>query len=66
METVILRKVIKSGTALCVVIPVNILRSLNIKRGDELVFRVYENDTIVMRKIKPEEFAVLKPDQIDY
>lgn len=57
-------KVIKNGTSLAVVIPVNILRALKIERGDQLVFAIAEGDIICMRKISDMEKLKIKPNSI--
>ena len=59
-------KVIKNGTSLAVVIPVNILRELKIDRGDTIAFAIAEGDIIMMRKISEAEKFNLKPKQIKY
>lgn len=64
MENLIITKVIKTGTSLCVVIPVKILRALKIERGDQVAFGVYADDVICMRKIQPEDILKMKPKEI--
>ncbi len=64
IETLVLRKITKVGTSLGVVLPAEILRGLNLFRGDHLIFRVLENDVIAIRKITNEEMKILKPDVI--
>ena len=64
IETVVLRKITKVGDSSGVVLPAEIMRALNLFRGDHLVFRVLENDVIAMRKITDAEMKILKPDVI--
>lgn len=59
-------KVIKNGTSLAIVIPVNILRELKINRGDTLAFAVAEGDIIMLRKVTDIEKLQLKPKPIIY
>jgi antitoxin component of MazEF toxin-antitoxin module len=60
MEYIRTTKIIKTGTSLCVVIPKNILTALKFQRGDQVAFYVYDNETIVMRKIKEVDLLNLK------
>ena len=62
MEILKIRKIQTVGTSLCVVLPADILRALKWERGDTLIFKVAQNDVVVLRKMKPEEFDLFKPD----
>ena len=55
-------KVTRVGTSLAIVIPVEILRALKIQRGDQLVFGVYDDDTLIIKKIPDRELRNFKPD----
>lgn len=66
MEMLKTTKVIKTGTSLCVVIPKNILLALKIERGDQVVFGVDSNNTILIRKISQSDLIKLKPNEINY
>lgn len=60
MEYIRSTKIIKTGTSLCAVIPKIILTALRWKRGDQISFYIYNEDTIVLRKIKEVELQNLK------
>ncbi len=60
MEYLRTTKIIKTGTSLCVVIPKEILTALNLKRGDQVFFSVYDIDTIVVRRISQVDLLNLK------
>ena len=60
MEYIRTTKIIKTGTSLCVVIPKTILTTLKFKRGDQLAFSIYDDETIVMRKIQEINLSDLK------
>lgn len=64
MEFLRTTKVIKTGTSLCVVIPKPILKALGIERGDQIAFGVYADNTIMLRKLSPEDLSMIKPDPI--
>lgn len=66
METIHLIKAVKTGTGISVIIPVDILRALNIRRGDFLVMAIYSGDTMLTRKCTDEELLKLKPRNIEY
>lgn len=57
-------KVVRVGTSLAVVIPVNILRGLFIERGDQVVFSIAAGDVLCMRKITDAEKLQIKPPVI--
>lgn len=55
-------KVTRVGTSLAIVIPVDILRALKIQRGDQLVFGVYDDDTLIIKKLPDRELRNFNPD----
>lgn len=61
MEYLRTTKIIKTGTSLCVVIPKNILNALKWERGDQIIFGIYDKDTILFRKINENDLLKLKP-----
>jgi antitoxin component of MazEF toxin-antitoxin module len=65
MISVQIGRIIKNGTSLAVVIPVNILRALKIERGDQVAFAVAEGDIICMRKITDIDKFNIKPKNIN-
>ncbi|MBU6430896.1 MAG: AbrB/MazE/SpoVT family DNA-binding domain-containing protein [Patescibacteria group bacterium] len=64
MENLQITRVMKVGSSLAIVIPVNILRALKIERGDQMTFGVYADDVICIRKIQQEDLLKLKPQNI--
>ena len=60
MEQIRITKVIRTGTSLCVVIPKEILQALKIQRGDQVCFGIYDNNSLVIRKILSEEVQGIK------
>lgn len=60
METINLTKIIKTGTSLCAVIPVNILKALNWQRGDVLVFTNFTDDSLTLKRVSDKELRELK------
>lgn len=60
MEYIRTTKIIKTGTSLCVVIPKNILTTLKFQRGDQVAFFIYDDETIVMKKIQEVDLLNLK------
>lgn len=64
MEYIRTTKIIKTGTSLCVVVPKEILTATNMKRGDQISFWVYDEDTIVLRRVSQVDLINLKPKNI--
>ena len=64
MENLQITKMMRVGTSLAIVIPVNILRALKIERGDQMAFGVYADDVICIRKIQQEELLKIKPQNV--
>lgn len=66
MPNVRLQRVIKVGTSLAVVLPIDACRALNIKRGDPVSFGIFEENTIVIRRLTDADIKVLRPQQVIY
>jgi hypothetical protein len=60
MERIIITRIIKTGTSLCVVIPKNILNALNWERGDQVVFGICDSNTITINKLSQSDLLKLK------
>lgn len=60
METVRITKVIRTGNSLCIVIPKEILVALNLLRGDQVVFGIYDENSLVIRKLQNRELLAFK------
>lgn len=60
METVRITKVIKTGNSLGVVIPKELLTALNLLRGDQVLFGIYNQNSIVIRKLEADELLAIK------
>jgi len=58
MEYIRTTKIIKTGTSLCVVIPKDILDALKWERGDQVVFGIFNNDAIAIRRIADTEIKL--------
>lgn len=54
------------GNSLAITIPVAILRSLKIKRGDYVVFGVYDENVFAVRKVTDAEQSNLKPGAVEF
>lgn len=65
MEYLTITKIIKTGNSLCVVIPKKILIALKIERGDQVVFGIYDKDTLAIRKISRDDLQKLKPPLLE-
>lgn len=52
-------KVIKTGTSLCVVIPKEILKAINLERGDQVSFGFLDANTIAIHRITRQEIIEL-------
>ncbi len=61
MEYIRTTKVIKTGSSLCVVIPKTILDALKIERGDQVVFGIADENSLVIHKLTPEDLKIWKP-----
>lgn len=60
MENIKITKIIKTGTSLCVVIPKSIRHALNFERGDQVVFGILDDQSLVIRKLSYEDLIKLK------
>lgn len=61
MINVQITKIVKVGTSLGVIVPINILRDLQILRGDQVAFSIAAGDVICLRKITDAEKLEIKP-----
>ena len=61
MEYIRTSKIMRVGTSNAIVIPIEILRTLSMQRGDQVVFGVYEDDTIIIKKIPDKELRNFQP-----
>lgn len=61
MENIKVGKVIKVGSSLAVVIPAELSRALNIKRGDHIVYAVFSENQFCVRRLTDEELRAMKP-----
>lgn len=50
------------GTSLAIVIPVEILSALKLLRGDQVIFGVYNDTTIIIKKIPDKELRNFMSD----
>lgn len=64
MQNLYVSKIIKVGTSKAIVIPVDIMKSLALERGDLIVFGVYKVGQFICRKLSPFEVENLKPREI--
>jgi bifunctional DNA-binding transcriptional regulator/antitoxin component of YhaV-PrlF toxin-antitoxin module len=62
MEQLYTTKITRVGTALCTVIPQDILRGLGWKRGDAVIFTFASDDQLIIKKISDESIRRLKND----
>lgn len=66
MLNVRLQTVIKVGTSLAVILPADVCRALGISRGDAVTLGIFEQNTIVVRRLTNEDLKTLRPQQITY
>jgi antitoxin component of MazEF toxin-antitoxin module len=64
MQNLYTSKVVRIGTAIGVIIPVDICRALDIQRGDLIAYAVYQDGQFICRKLSPIEMENLKPREI--
>lgn len=62
MQYIRTSKIMRVGTSLSIVIPVEILRALKMERGDQVVFGVYDDNTIIIKKIPDNELRNFQKD----
>lgn len=56
----------RNGTSLAIVIPKPVLKALDLKRGDEFVFAIYDENTIYLRKLSDADLLKLTPPLIKH
>lgn len=64
MENIKVGKVIKVGSSLAVVVPAELSRALNIKRGDQIVYAVFSENQFCVRRLTDEDLRAMKPQDI--
>lgn len=65
MENLRITSVQRIGNSLGVIIPAHVARELGFTRGDQIVFAVYSENQIVLRKLTQEEIINIKPPIIN-
>lgn len=55
MQNIVVSKIIKTGTSCCIVIPKNILRALNLERGDQVIFGIAADDVLMIKKVTADD-----------
>lgn len=60
MEQLKITKLNRIGDSLGIIIPKNILSALKWERGDQVVFGIFNDDTVAVRKITNEEIKTWK------
>lgn len=60
MKYIRVSKIIKNGTSLAVVIPKEILVALKMERGDQIAFGIYNETTLTITKINPQDLNIWK------
>lgn len=66
MEKIYTTNLMRSGNSLMIVIPMAICRAQNFQRGDTFIFGVYEQDTLLIKKLSPKQLSELRPPSITY
>jgi len=66
MENRRIGKITRLGNSLAIVIPRPILRVLKMERGDQVVFGVYDENTVAIRKILPEELRSIRTEEVQF
>lgn len=64
MERVIITRIIKTGNSLCVVIPKNILTAMQLQRGDQVAFGIFDENTLAISKLSQADILKIKPKNI--
>ena len=59
-----IRKIILTGTSLGVSLPKNILKAMELKRGDYITYAIYHGGIFTARKLSDAEVEFLKPREI--
>jgi antitoxin component of MazEF toxin-antitoxin module len=60
MQYIRVSKIIKNGTSLAVVIPKEILVALKMQRGDQIAFGIYNDNTLTITKVNPQDLNIWK------
>jgi len=60
MENINLTKVIRTGSSLGVVIPVNVIRAMGWERGDILVYTFISDNTLGLKRLSDQEIKTLR------
>lgn len=66
MHNLRLQRVIKVGSSLAVTLPVEVCRALGIERGDAVTLGIFEENTVVIRRLTDADLKLLRPQQILY
>ena len=66
MEKLYTSKLIRLGTSLVITIPKAILRAQNFERGDTFIFGVYQDNTLLIKKLSSKQLSELRPPAISY
>ena len=64
MEFVRVQKVIKAGNSIAICLPRAICVALKIERGDQVAFGVYNDNSILIRKLTNEELRAMRSQEI--
>ena len=64
MDKIHVGKIIKVGSSHALILPVAILRAVEIQRGDYLIFAIYSDGILTARKLTPPEIIQMKPPEI--
>lgn len=56
----------KVGDSLAVTLPASVCRALNIQRGDVVTIGVFEENTVVVRRLTRDDLKNIQPEQIIY
>lgn len=51
----------KVGNSLCIIVPVDLARSVRFRRGDEVIFGQLDENTIAVRKVPDLFYQEIKP-----
>jgi len=64
MENIKVGKVIKVGSSLAIVVPAELARALDIKRGDQIVYAVFSENQFCVRRLTEQDLRAMKPQNI--
>lgn len=65
MENIKVGKVLKVGSSLAIVVPAELARALNIKRGDQIVYGGYSENQFFVRRLTDQELRAMKPRDLE-